>query len=200
MKKYRTAAGRKGVSAPSARRDGLSTRNQEKPMRPATLLLLAALCSPFCAGAATSALKPGQWNLTVSMKMANMPQLSADQLAQMKQLGIDLPVLSGKPTLIAQCISPEQATLKQPINPQQKPDDQCSIENYRHSGNQVSGDMVCNGEMKAKGHFSMTVTDATHYRGKWTLQGVTRDGQPIDQSSDVSAVWVKDKCDGNAVR
>lgn len=160
-------------------------------------LLLCALACSVPALANSAELKPGQWNMSVNMQMAGMPQLSADQLAQMKQLGIDLPMLSGKPTVIPQCITPEQATLKQPVNPTQNPDDQCSVQNYRQSGKVVSGDMVCSGDLKARGHFEMTVTSATSYSGKWTPQGVTKDGQAVNQSSDIKAVWVKDKCDAS---
>lgn len=162
-------------------------------------LLLCTLACSTPALANSAELKPGQWSMSVSMQMAGMPQLSADQLAQMKQLGVDLPMLSGKPTVVPQCITPEQAALKKPITPTQNPDDQCSVQNYRQSGKTVSGDMVCSGDLKAKGHFEMTVTSATSYSGKWTLQGVTSGGQAINQSSDIKATWIKDKCDANVV-
>jgi hypothetical protein len=158
-------------------------------------LLLATLTSPALAIAADAQLKPGQWDMNVNMQMAGMPQLSAEQLAQMKQMGIDISFLSGKPTVIPQCITPEQAMLKKPIDTSSSPDDQCAIKNYKHSGKSVSGDMVCTGDLKAKGRFDMTINNETSYSGKWTLKGVTKEGMPIDQTTDINAKWVKAKCD-----
>jgi hypothetical protein len=158
-------------------------------------LLLAALTSPAFAIAADAQLKPGQWNMSVNMQMAGMPQLSAEQIEQMKQMGVDISFLSGKPTIIQQCITPEQATLKKPIDVSSGTDDQCSIKNYKQSGKSVSGNMVCTGDLKANGRFDMTVNSETSYSGKWTLKGVTKEGMPIDQTTDINAKWVKATCD-----
>lgn len=158
-------------------------------------LLVAALGSSNFAIAAATQLKPGQWEMTINMQMAGMPEISAEQIAQMKQLGIEMPFLNGKPSVFPQCITPEQASLKKPIDTSSNPSDQCTIKNYKQSGKSVSGDMVCTGDLKAKGRFEMTVNSETSYQGKWTLKGVTKEGLPIDQTTDISAKWVKAKCD-----
>lgn len=163
-------------------------------LQPIIFIATAIIATP--ASAATQ-LKPGQWNMSINMQMAGMPQLSADQLAQMKEMGIDVPFLSGKPTIVPQCITPEQATLKQPIDTSSSPNDQCSIKNYKQTGKSVTGDMVCTGDLKAKGRFEMTVNNETSYKGKWTLKGTTKEGYPVDQTSDIDAKWVKAKCDAN---
>ncbi len=163
-------------------------------LQPIILLLTAMIAAPALAA---TQLKPGQWSMSINMQMAGMPQLSPEQLAQMKEMGIDMPFLSGKPTIVPQCITPEQASLKKPIDTSSNPDDQCSIKNYKQTGKTVSGDMVCTGDLKAKGRFEMTVNSETSYTGKWTLKGVTKDGQPIDQTTDIDAKWVKAKCDAN---
>lgn len=159
------------------------------------LLLAITFSSAGPAIAADAQLKPGQWETTIQMQMAGMPQLTAEQITQMKQLGIEMPFLNGQPTVMQQCITPEQASLQKPIEPSANPDDQCTIRNYKKSGKTVSGDMVCNGDLKAQGRFEMTVDSDTSYKGKWALKGVTREGQPIDQTTDISARWIKAKCD-----
>ncbi|HEY8354865.1 MAG TPA: DUF3617 domain-containing protein [Methylophilaceae bacterium] len=168
-------------------------------MRFRILLSASMIAIAGTALAAGPQLKPGQWENQVSMQMAGMPQLSAEQLAQMKQMGIDLPFLSGKPTIIQQCITPEQAALQKPLNPSANPNDMCTIRNYRKSGKTVSGEVVCTGELKAQGRFEMTVESDTSYKGKWTMKGVSGDGQPIDQTTEIQARWVKAKCDPGAV-
>ncbi len=164
-------------------------------MKSRILILATTLLSASPAMAADPQLKPGQWETTVHMQMAGMPQLTAEQIAQMKQLGIDTSILSGQPTVMQQCITPEQASLQKPIEPSANPDDQCSIKNYKKSGKTVSGDMVCTGDLKAQGRFEMTIDSNTSYKGKWAMKGVTREGQPIDQTTDISARWIKAKCD-----
>ena len=159
------------------------------------ILPLAILTGSTIAHAADAQLKPGQWNMNIHMQMEGMPQLTDEQIIQMKQMGIDIPFLSGKPTVMPQCITPEQATLKKPIDTSSNPDDQCVIKNYKKSGNSVTGDMVCTGDLKAQGRFEMIVNSETSYSGKWTLNGVTKEGLPIDQTTDIKANWVKPKCD-----
>lgn len=164
-------------------------------MKTSQFILPMILMSSSFALAAEAQLKPGQWDMTVDMQMAGMPQLSADQIEQMRQMGIDVSFLSGKPTLIQQCVTPEQATLKKPIDISSGTDDQCAIKNYKQSGKSVSGDVVCTGDLNANGRFDMTVNSDTSYSGKWTLKGTTKDGVPVDQTSNVNAKWVKSVCD-----
>ena len=56
-------------------------------------------------------LKPGQWDMTMDMKMKNMPKMSAEDLAAMKQMGVQIPGMGG-PMKMQQCITPEQASSK----------------------------------------------------------------------------------------
>jgi len=142
------------------------------------LLLATIFSSTGPAMAADPQLKPGQWETTVHMQMAGMPQLTAEQIAQMKQLGIDTSILSGQPTVMQQCITPEQASLQKPIEPSANPDDQCSVKNYKKSGKTVSGDMVCNGDLKAQGNFEMTVDSNTSYKGKSAPDGSRPSAMP----------------------
>lgn len=156
-------------------------------------LITAALLSPALANAADQ-LKPGQWDMTVSMQMKGMPQISAADMAEMKKMGIQVPFAGGEPIHVQQCMTAEQASLKQPINTSQ-PNDGCKVQNYKHSGKTVTGDMVCTGDLKANGKFEMTVNSDTSYAGKWSLKGVTKDGYPMDQTSDISGKWVQAQCD-----
>ncbi len=145
--------------------------------------------------AAADQLKPGQWDMTVSMKMKNMPQMSAEDMAQMKEMGIQMP-FGGEPMHVQQCITPEQASLNQPMNPSQGKDG-CTVKNYKHSGKTASGEVTCNGDMKGTGKFEMTMDSDTSYSSKMSFNGVSKDGQPIDQVTESSGKWAKAKCDAN---
>ena len=140
---------------------------------------------------AADQLKPGQWDMSVNMKMKNMPEMSAEDLAAMKQMGIKMPGM-GEPMRMQQCITPEQASMKEAINP--SGDANCTVKNYKQKGNTVTGDLVCTGEMKATGKFETTMNGDTAYHSKMSLKG-TSGGEPIDQEIETSGKWVKAKCD-----
>lgn len=161
-----------------------------------TILKTAALTLALfpLTGVAADQLKPGQWDMTVNMQMKDMPKISAEEMAQMKEMGIKMPMGGGEPMHVQQCITPEQATLKQPMNPSHGKDD-CTIKNYKHSGNMASGEMVCTGDLKGTGKFEMTLNGDTSYSNKIAFKGVTRDGHPVDQTTESSGKWVKAKCD-----
>ena len=144
--------------------------------------------------AAADQLKPGQWDMTINMHMKDMPQISAEDMAEMKKMGIQMPMGGGEPMHVQQCITPEQASLKQPMNNAQGKDG-CTIKNYQHSGNTARGDMVCTGDVKGTGKFQMTLNGDTSYASNMSLKGVSKEGQPIDQDVDTSGKWVKAKCD-----
>jgi hypothetical protein len=146
-------------------------------------------------GMAADQLKPGQWDMTIKMQMKDMPEISAEDMAQMKEMGIKIP-MAGDTMQVQQCITPEQASLKKPMNPSQGQNG-CTVKNYKHSGNTASGEMVCNGEMKGTGKFEMTIDSDTSYSTKVTFKGVSKDGVPIDQTTESSGKWVKAQCDAN---
>jgi hypothetical protein len=140
---------------------------------------------------AADQLKPGQWDMSVNMKMKNMPEMSAEDLAAMKQMGVKMPGM-GEPMRVQQCITPEQASMKEAINP--AGDQNCTVKNYKQKGNTVTGDLVCTGDMKATGKFETTMTGNTGYHSKMSLKG-TSSGEPIDQEIETTGKWVKGKCD-----
>ncbi len=167
-----------------------------KIFRMALLTLSLALFA--LVSTAADQLKPGQWDMTVKMQMKNMPQISAEDMAKMKEMGIKVP-FAGEPMHIQQCITPEQASLKQPMDPSHGKNG-CTVKNYKHKGNTASGEMICNGEMKGTGKFEMTLDSDTSYSTKVSFKGVSKDGQPIDQTTESSGKWAKEKCDANRSR
>lgn len=161
-------------------------------MRHHQLLSCALLLTMLaCTAQAADGMKPGQWDVTMKMHMQNAPQIPPEQLAKMKEMGINMP-MGGQPMQVQTCVTPEQASFEKAA-PQQNKD--CKTQNIKHVGNKVTGEMVCTGEMKATGKFEMTLNGDTSYEGKWSIKGVSKHGEPIDQSSETSGKWVKAVCD-----
>lgn len=125
--------------------------------------------------------------------MKNMPAIPAEQLAEMKKMGIKMPG-GGEPMQVQTCITPDQASLE---NMSKQPNKDCKMQNFKHTANQASGEMVCTGDMKAQGKFEMTLDSDTAYHATSTLKGMSKDSGPIDQSTDITGKWIKAKCDPN---
>ena len=142
---------------------------------------------------AAEKLRPGQWNLTIKMNMKNGPQIPAEQLAELKELGIQVP-LSGEPFLVEQCITPEQASLDKPFAIS-RDNNSCTIRNLNHAGNKATGEIVCSGDITGSGIFEMTLNSDTSFQGIGTVNAMSTQFGPIDQTTEVSGEWVKATCD-----
>lgn len=135
-------------------------------------LCLGMLCIlPFATYAADS-LKPGQWEVTVKTNIKNAPTID--------------------PMQVQTCITPEQASLE---NMAKQPSRDCKMQNFKHTGNKASGEMVCTGNLQAQGKFEMTLDSDTAYHASSSLKGTSKDGALIDKTTDISGKWIKANCD-----
>ena len=160
-------------------------------IKPVTLLSACTVLTLALPALAIDQIKSGQWETSVTMQ--GLPAIASDQLEQLRQFGIELP-LGGNTIVTQQCITPEQASLKQPLLPQTE--DGCSVHNYQHQGNKVNGDVSCNGLIKGNGRFDMTLLSDSAFQGSLSMQG-TAQGLPVNQNSSISGKWVKAACDAD---
>ena len=113
---------------------------------------LGALTLPIAALAAPHG-KPGLWQITTKMDMAGMPQLTPDQQAKMKAMGVHIPT----DFTVTHCMTPEEAAMIKPP-PMGRPghEQDCKMQNMKTDGSSVSADMVCDSkDMKGGGHFAL---------------------------------------------
>ncbi|WP_263144257.1 DUF3617 domain-containing protein [Pseudomonas sp. RIT-PI-AD] len=144
-----------------------------------------ALLSLSALAAEPGQIRPGQWDLTLKMNIAGMPQLTPAQVAQMKQLGIQVPV-GGQSMTSGQCIAPEQASLDNAVA-NFKGQNGCSIQNYKRVGNRATGNLICS---QGKGTFDMQLDSPTAYHGRYTMSGGS-----MNQTGELTGKWRKDQCD-----
>ena len=156
-------------------------------------LAIFTLCVSSLSANAADGLKPGQWEVTVKTNSKNMPTIPAEQIAEMKKMGIKMPG-GDEPMQVQTCITPEQASLE---SMSKQPNKDCKMQNFKHTSNKASGEMVCTGDMKAQGKFEMSLDGDSAYHATSTLKGVSKDSGPIDQSTDIAGKWIKTKCDPN---
>jgi hypothetical protein len=135
--------------------------------------------------------KAGLWDVTVMMKMANAPQISPEQMAKMKAMGITIP--NGNTMTVQHCMTAAEVAADKP--PQMQRNQDCSMQNVKMSGGMFSADMVCNGkDMTGNGHVAVTYDSAnTHYTGQMTFSGMSH-GQPANMTNSFEGRWVKADC------
>jgi hypothetical protein len=111
------------------------------------------LCALVVTLVAQTPMRPGQWDATMQMSMANMPM----QMPEMKS---------------SQCITPEQLK-KDPATgiPSGAPNSQnsCKVSDYKQTGNTVTWKMVCTAPQAMTAEGSMTFVGDT-YTGIMNMQ------------------------------
>ncbi len=96
-------------------------------------LLLAGLVMSGGASADTMKVLPGEWEVTSTMKMQTLPNMSPKMAAMMR-------AQQGKPMVIRTCITPEEAAR----GPESRPRDKnCKVGNMSYGGGRVAAETVC---------------------------------------------------------
>jgi hypothetical protein len=154
----------------------------------AVVLLAGFVASAF----AEDSMRPGLWQSTMNIDMPQgMPQMSPEQLAKMKQMGIELPF--GHPISTQVCVTPEEAAKRSSYKPHMRPEDQCQMKDYVNTGGHYSGTMECAGDMKGTGHFTADRSGDTGYSGSWDFNGTSR-GRPMQMHATFQGQFLAADC------
>lgn len=135
-------------------------------------ICLTLFCTLSFSVQAADSLKPGQWEVTVKTSIKNAPTMD--------------------PMQVQTCITPEQASLE---NMAKQPSKDCKMQNFKHTGNKASGEMVCTGNLQAQGKFEMTLDSDTAYHASSSLKGTSKDDALIDKTTEINGKWIKADCD-----
>lgn len=156
------------------------------------LLLLVAVAMSLPAAATN--MKPGLWEMTTeSAAMQNMPKLSAQQLEQMKKMGVDIAQLQGGAIINKVCITREMA---ERTNATQGMPEQtgCKPVNQTQSGSTYTVDLVCDGkDMKGKGRSKAVFSGDRSFVTESEFKG-TMHGMPVNDRSKISGKWLANDC------
>ena len=136
--------------------------------------------------------KPGLWKITTTSHISGvqMPKLTPQQMAQMKAMGVHLPI--GNTNTVQHCVTPSEAKASAPPH-FSRADSGCKTTNVRTVGHTMSADMVCKGKMKGQGHVKMTYESSKHYTGEMTFKG-TRGGRPVEMRNRYEGTWISADC------
>jgi len=159
-------------------------------MRRITFLIVFLLMVSIAATVlAAERMKPGLWLITVkSDAMAQMPQLSPQQMEMLRQRGITPG--GGMESRI--CITKEMAERDRP--PMGKSQKDCHVESFERSGNSYTVKMVCDGPtmqgtIVTKGEHS----GPEHYSWVSDMKGTAR-GHDVNSHQEGSGRWMGSDC------
>ena len=138
--------------------------------------------------------KVGTWEVNTKMNMGGMPampnmaNLPPEVQARMKARGVQMNGNGGITSRF--CMTPEQvANDKPPMTHRGN----CQAQNMKTSGNTFSADVVCTGQMQAKGHVEFTFSSPEHYSGHQTMT-MTMDGRQMTNEMTMDARWLSPDC------
>ena len=187
-------------------------------MTPARLLIAAAALAAASGLAQAQKIAPGLWEHTITMKMqgnaeadegmkrmqeqlASLPPEKRKQIEEMMArqgkggpgLAAGMSMMSGKPTTVKVCITPEQAA-REPFTSSQQGN--CKQLSQEHSGKTFKIKFSCTREdgatMTGEGQFTMT-SDKEH-SGHMVMDGEGRKGHPMHMEMDQSGRWLGSDC------
>jgi len=154
-----------------------------------SVALVAVVALPLAALASHG--KAGLWKVTMTMPGRQMPSIPPEAMARMKAMGMQMP--GGGHTITTQrCMTEAEVNADVPPNTQ-RPQAGCKTTNVKVVGHAMTADMVCTGQMKGEGHFTMTYESPEHYMGKTTFKG-TMEGRPIESSNTFDGTWISADC------
>ncbi len=162
-------------------------------MRKTTISILIC-CAASASGAwAAGQMKPGLWEMSMkSDAFKAMPKMSAQQMAQMRKMGVEIPQMQDGAMISKVCITREMAERRQP--PMAHNNSGCEVKNSRTSGSSYSSDIVCNGAvMKGTGTVKGSYSGDTSYTSTYDFKG-TMHGQPVTNHHETSGKWIAADC------
>ena len=153
------------------------------------LIASALLLAPVAAFAGHG--KPGLWNITSTMQMANAPQMPPEAMAMMKSRGIKMPGM-GEPMTSQICMTPEQVNGDLPPAMHNQ-DMNCTGKVLSQTSSSMKSEVTCHGRMEGVGHAEMNWRGNEHYDVTYNFKG-TMGGRPQEISPRYSGDFVKADC------
>jgi hypothetical protein len=160
-----------------------------------TVAVAACLVLPLCA---VAGMKAGQWEITTKMDLGKdapqMPSISPDQLAQMKQMGIQPPSMGagGAARTFKTCVSQQDADSDRPPM-DDRAQRSCKAQDVKRDGPRTTLKIVCSGEMNGTGEIEAVHDSAEHYTSKMHFVGDAH-GHPVDMTNTSEGRWISASC------
>lgn len=153
------------------------------------LLAASVILLPAAALAAPKG-KPGLWNITSTMTMANAPQLPPQVLEMMKKRG--MPGM-GQPTTSQICLAGDAPSPDAVARMQSQHGVNCTPHVISETATSATTEITCHGTMEGTGRSQISWRGDSHYEGSYSFKGSMR-GHPQDMSNKYTGDWAKSDC------
>ena len=134
--------------------------------------------------------KPGLWNITSTMQMANMPQMPPEAMAMMKSRGMKMPGMEPMTSQI--CMTPEQVNGNVPPAMHNR-EENCTTKLLSQTATSMKSEVTCHGRMEGVGRSEMSWRGNEHYEGTYSFKG-SMAGRPQEISTRYTGDFVKADC------
>ncbi len=150
---------------------------------------LALLAAPIAAHG-----KAGLWQVTVTigganMQMPDMSKLPPDVQARMRAAGVGM---GGNSITAQHCMSAQEFAMgKLPTS--QSHSKSCATTNVSYTGNHMSADMTCTGNVIGSGHIESDWDSDEHFSAVVRMTG-THDGRTITSEEKIEGRFLSPEC------
>lgn len=159
--------------------------------------LLTLLSGLFFLDSAHAAgkMRPGLWEMSVkSDAMKAMPKMSPEQMAQMKKMGINMPMMEDGVIKTKVCISKEMAERDPTTATAAQQHSNCAPKNVAQNGNEYSMDLVCDGpELKGIGTVKGSFNGNDTVRSSYDFKG-TSHNRPVNHHTETTGKLLSSDC------
>jgi Protein of unknown function (DUF3617) len=136
--------------------------------------------------------KPGLWNISSTMQMANMPQMPPEAMAMMKSRGMKIPGMGGAPIVSQICMTADQVNADKPPA-MSVHEESCTTKVLNQSAMSMTAEATCHGRMNGVGRTQISWRDNEHYEGSYSFKGAS-EGRPMEMSTHFTGDFVKAEC------
>jgi hypothetical protein len=136
--------------------------------------------------------KPGLWNISTTMQMANMPQMPPEAMAMMKARGMKIPGM-GEPIVSQICMTQDQVNDDKLPSMMHEREESCTSKVLSQTASSVTAEATCHGRMEGVGHFQISWRGNEHYDGTYSFKG-SMEGRPQEMTSRYTGDFVKADC------
>jgi hypothetical protein len=156
----------------------------------AIVIGLSFLSSP---ASAADKMKPGLWEVIMqSDEMRKMPQLTPEQLEQMRSAGVHVPDAQPEGVITKICITREMS--ESGSMPMAQNESDCQAKNYRRKENLYSIDVICKGpNIEGKGKVNGKLDNAEKFTSTYQFKGMAH-GKPFMHRHERTGKWLNENC------
>jgi hypothetical protein len=160
-----------------------------------SILLTVMFSVLFVSGSVSAAdkMKPGLWSMTIkSDSMKNRPKIPAEQMEQMRKMGVNIPKMQEDGMELKLCMTKEMVSRDQPPMGQNKSG--CNLAEFKRNGNTYFAKVVCDSpNMKGISTIKGSHSGLENFSWISDFKGTVRD-HTMNTHQEATGKWLGPDC------